>query len=118
HRHDLRRIRIPVIFRQAVDLARDREAQDARRLLEREREIRHDRALRLVELADRRLLVADAAELVEKLLESPGRDFRPHVAAGAPRAGIFSGAEAAVDAVGVAFLLAEIEEKPRGSAAA
>src|SRR5207249_3540524 len=57
-------------------------------------------------------------EFAVELGHGSGCNFCPNIASGAPRAGVFYGSKAAVDAVCIAFLFAQIQEQSgRGSAA-
>ena len=113
HGHELSGIGVPVVLREAVNLDGAGIAQELGGPLQREREVGHHGPLGLLQFLLRHGLVPDAPQLVEELRHRAFGDFGPQRPAHAPGAGIHQSSEGAGHAVGVALLLAQVQEQPR-----
>src|ERR1041384_657648 len=109
----LLRIRIPIVHRQPVELLSDYVVQQCLRRLQLNGEASDDGSFRSIEFILRDSLIANSLQLIHQFIHRALGDFGPHFGVRPKCAAILERREAAVRAIGIAFVLAKVEEEPR-----
>ncbi len=102
---------VPIVLGQIIVLHRQPGIEKSRRLLQREREVGHNRVASLIELDFRHFLLPDAFEFVHQFVHRPVRDAVPHFRVGVPRSGVGVRIKPAVSPVGVGLFFPQVQEE-------